>query len=249
MSSGINFIPAPHGEFDDWQDNFVLQVNAFKAGWNWNSDAVAEWALLTTAIGPPINKQARWVAAWAKVKSKIFTHADELEMLAARKTYESGDKENPADTSLRLFIARYIAKSVKVTTIQKAAMRLTDGTTTTHTPAPLPGAKLIPTHLALKKQIHLSIQIEVIYAGTISKAKQKGVKNVCLYMLVQAANLTTIPDPNNTNYAHIGNMKRGTFIQPFTLAQENEAALFTMREESTKGVFGKYIGVFRIVIS
>jgi hypothetical protein len=88
-----------------------------------------------------------------------------------------------------------------------------------------------------------------VYPGTKSRAKRKGVKDVEIYMLVQAANLTTIPDPNTTAYIHVGNMKRGLFVQPFTLAQENQAALFTLREKNTKGVFGAYIGVFRVVIS
>ncbi len=35
----------------------------------------------------------------------------------------------------------------------------------------------------------------------------------------------------------------------FAAAQEGMAALFTLREKSKKGIFGPYIGVFRVVIS
>ena len=108
---------------------------------------------------------------------------------------------------------------------------------------------IVTIHLSLKKQIHLVIEIEVTYSNTKSKAKRKGVKDVEAYMLIQAANLTTIPDPNTTPYTHVGNMSRGLFTQTFLAAQEGMAALFAVREKNKKGVFGPYIGVFRVIIS
>jgi hypothetical protein len=107
--------------------------------------------------------------------------------------------------------------------------------------------RLIPTYLSMKKQIHLSIQIEVTYPGTKSKAKQKGVKEVMLFMIIQAANLTTIPASNT--FLYVGDMKRGTFTQNFTEAEEGMAALFVMQEKSTKGILSNFTKVFRIVIS
>jgi hypothetical protein len=68
-----------------------------------------------------------------------------------------------------------------------------------------------------------------------------------LFMILQAANLTTTPDP--ATFLYIGDMKRGVFTQPFTLAQEGMAALFVMKEKNSKGVFSNYTGVLRIVIS
>jgi hypothetical protein len=108
---------------------------------------------------------------------------------------------------------------------------------------------IVTIHLSLKKQIHLVIEVEINYSGTKSKAKRKGVKSVEIYMLTQAANLTTIPDPNEVNYAHLGEMDRGFFTQTFLPAQENMAALFTVREKNKKGLLGPYIGLFRVVIS
>jgi hypothetical protein len=77
MTSGINFIPGPNGEFDDWQTNFVIKVNTFKAGWNWNSDAVAEWNLLT---GPGNVKQAR-------CENVMFAECESI--LDVKEKYES----------------------------------------------------------------------------------------------------------------------------------------------------------------
>jgi hypothetical protein len=108
-------------------------------------------------------------------------------------------------------------------------------------------SRLMPIYLSMKKQIHLSIEVEVTYPGTKSKAKQKGVKEVMLFMIIQAANLTTIPA--SSTFLYIGDMKRGTFTQNFTEAEEGMAALFVMQEKSTKGVLGNFTKVFRIVIS
>ena len=108
---------------------------------------------------------------------------------------------------------------------------------------------IITIHLSLKKQIHLVIEVEINYSGTKSKAKRKDVKSVEIYMLTQAANLTTIPDPNVVNYAHLGEMDRGLFTQTFLPAQEGMAALFAVREKNKKGLLGPYIGVFRVVVS
>ncbi len=112
-------------------------------------------------------------------------------------------------------------------------------------------AKLVPIYLSLKHQIHLSIEIEVTYPGTKSKALQKGVKEAMVYMLIQAANLTTIPDPAAGGYTYIGDLKRGTLIKNFTETQEGMAALFVMQEKSKgkKGTLSNFTKVFRVVIS
>ncbi len=245
MVSGIDFIPTGNPELDAWQDNFVIQVNTYKAGWNFNSDATNEWNLLT---GPGNVKQARWVKAWLKVRSKQFYHSDETELVEARHAYVSGDPKNPADTSIRLFIRRYIANNVHVTAEQKKAMRLTVEDNVL-TPAVDPSARVLRTTIKVKKQSNLVIEVEVDYPGTKSKRKQKGVKEVMLFMLVQAANITTLPDPETTTYKYIGDMKRGVFTSHFTLSQEGMAAIYVMRTKSTKGVLGNYTNVLRVVIS
>jgi hypothetical protein len=243
--SGTDFIPDGFPEFFAWEKNYVTQVNANKAGWNWNSDAVNEWNLLT---GPGNVKQARFEAAWAIVSSKEFKHSDEEELKQARRSYESGDPKNPADTSIRLFTKRYIANNIHVTPTQKKTMRLTV-VDVVKTPAVDPSGRVLRTTISVKKQSNLVIEVEVNYPVTKSKKKQKGVKEVMLFLLVQAANLTTIPDPETTTYKYIGDMKRGVFTAHFTLTQEGMAALFVMRTKSTKGALGNYTNVLRVVIS
>ena len=248
MSSGLDYIPTQNTKFDPWQVNFVTQVNLFKAGWNWNSDATNEWALLTSAaVVPPAtygNKQARWAAAWLIVGSKNFRHSDETELQKARQSYESGDKNNPADTSIRLFIKRYIANNVKVTPQQKKAMGITVEATT-HSLAANPTERTININtlpqLNLKKQGHLEQVIEITYPGTKSKKKPKGVKEVMFYILVQAAGLAAPTDPSTFTY--VGDMKRGLFKTEFTAAQEGMKAYYCMREKSTKGVLGAFIHI------
>jgi len=242
---GTDFIPTELAALVAWQNNFVTHVNAFKAGWNLNSDAVAEWNLLT---GTGNLKQARFLAAWAIVSSKEFKHSDEEELKLARHSYISGDKDNPADTSIRLFIKRYIANNIHVNGTQKKAMRLTV-VDEVKTAAVDPSGRILNTYISTKKQSHLVIEVEVNYPGTKSKKKQKGIKEVMLYMLVQAASVTTIPDPETTTYKYIGDMKRGVFTSHFTLSQEGMAALYVMRTKNTKGVLGNYTNVLRVVIS
>jgi hypothetical protein len=243
--TGIDFIPSGNAELDAWQLNLVAYVNTYKAGWNLNSDATNEWNLL---IGPGNVKQARWTAAWAKVKSKQFMHSDEAELKDARHAYISGDVNNPADTSLRLFIRRYIANNKNVSIEQKKALRITV-VDEVKTAAIDPSGRILHTTISVKKQSNLVIEVVVNYPGTKSKRKQKGVKEVMLFMLVQAASLTTIPDPETTTYKYIGDMKRGVFTAHFTLSQESMAALFVMRTKSTKGLLGNYTNVLRVVIS
>jgi hypothetical protein len=252
MSTGLDFIPPKNAEFAAWEINFVTQVNAFKAGWNWNSDATADWATLT-ATGNV--KQARWQAAWAIVSSKEFKHSDETELKGARQAYESGNVKIGTDTSLRMFIKSYIANNKRVTATQKKAMRITmpTNTKTTTSISTENNAKLVPTYISMKHQIHLSIEYELTYPGRTSKALDKGVKEAMGFMLVQAASLTTIPDPaaKNSGYTYIGDFKRGTLTQSFTEAQEGMAVLIYMQEKSKgkKAVLGTPTKVFRIVIS
>jgi hypothetical protein len=72
-----------------------------------------------------------------------------------------------------------------------------------------------------------------------------------IFMLIQAANLTTIPDPKTTAYTYIGDLVRGTLTANFTEAQEGMAVLFYMQEKSKgkKAVLGTPTKVFRVVIS
>ena len=238
-----DFIPGGNAEFDAWQANLVVKVNSFKSTWNWNSDATSEWTLLSGANNL---KQARWAAIWAKISSKEFLHCDEVELKAARKSYESGDKNNIADTSLRLFIKRYIANNKNVTALQKKACRITVPDTTISSGGDVL-SRISEPQLTLKKQTHLVQQIEVKYPGSKSKAKAKGVKEIMMYMIVQAANITIKPALNTFQY--VGDVKRALFTAHFDDTQEGMKAFFYIREKSTKGILGNPSMVIGIVIS
>ena len=118
----VDFIGRSDADFDDWQDNFVAKVNLNKATWNLSEAALDEWTFLTVTAG---DKKAEWVLRWAKVKSGEFTHSDVVYKDSARRSYESGDVNNPADTSLRIFINRYIRFNPLVTDGQKAEIGIT----------------------------------------------------------------------------------------------------------------------------
>lgn len=238
-----DFIPEGYGEFHAWQKNFVAQVNTFKAGWNWNSDGVNEWDLLTA---PGNVKQARWEAAWAIVNTKQFYHSDEQELKEARKVYESGDVNNPADTSLRLFVKRYIKYNVRVTDTQKKACRLTV-TDTVLTAASDPGASDRTLELQLLAQSHLVQKIGIFYIGSQSRAKPKGIKDILVYMALQPVGTTTAPDISAFQY--VGDTKRGSYVAHFTGTQEGMKAFYFVREKSTRGVLGNMSRIIGVVVS
>ncbi|MHB8261829.1 MAG: hypothetical protein ACYDCN_13520 [Bacteroidia bacterium] len=248
----VNFISTGNAPFDAWQDNFVTKVNLYKGGWGWSADANADWTLLT---GTGNNKQARWVAAWAIVKTKEFLHSDEIELIKAHQSYESGDVKNMDDISIRIFIKRYIAFNKKVTDKQKAAMRMTvdDTVKTTTSISTEATGKLMPTYISVKHQIHLSIEFELTYPGTKSKKLQHGVKEAMGFILVQAASLTTIPDPaaKNSGYTYYGDFKRGKLTTNFTETQEGMAVLIYMQTKGKgkKTVLGNPTKLLRVVIS
>jgi hypothetical protein len=238
-----DFIPEGYGEFHAWQKNFVAHVNTYKAGWNWNSDGVNEWDLLTAAGNV---KQARWEAAWAIVNTKQFYHSDEQELKEARKAYESGDINNPADTSLRLFVKRYIKYNVRVTDTQKKACRLTV-TDTILSAAPDPGASGRVLQLQLIEQGHLAQKIGIHYSGIKSRAKPKGIKDILVYMAVQSLTVSTTPEASSFQY--VGDVKRASYIAQFTESQVGMKAFYFVREKSTRGVLGNMSTIIGVVVS
>ena len=252
MSTDLDFIPRPNHLFDSWQGNFVIQVNAFKSGWNWNSDATAEWADLTSApaVLPALygNKQAAWIGYWAIVKSKEFKHSDDVNMKQARKSYESGEPKNLADTSIRIFISRYISRNKNVTPGQKQAMGLTlDSNAISHATGD-PTERTIGTGitLGLKKQIHNLQEIDVTYPGTKSKAKRKHIKELMMYCLILPA---TAAKPLFSALLYVGDVKRGNYKAQYTDAQEGFKAWYGVVEKTTKGKLGVPSAVFGVVIS
>ncbi|HEX7414498.1 MAG TPA: hypothetical protein VF411_10690 [Bacteroidia bacterium] len=248
MSSGENFISIGNAPFDSWQRTFVIKVNLYKGGWAWNVDANNEWNTLTGAGNV---KQARWIAAWAKVESKQFEQHDEVELIKAHAAYESGIVEDPTDTSIRIFIKRYIANNKHVTPEQKNDCGLTVPTgVITHPADPaIKTQRLAAMQLALKSMHHLIQVIEVIYPGTKSKKKPAGIKEVMMFLATQSATLTTTPTMDAFQY--VGDVKRGNFTANFTAAQEaaNLRAFYAVREKNNKGQFGNWSMVISVAVA
>jgi len=240
--AGTDFIPSGNAEFDAWQANFVVKVNSYKSLWNWNSDATSEWTLLTGANNV---KQARWAAIWAIISSKEFLPSQEVELKAARKSYESGDKNNAADTSLRLFVKRYIANNKNVSPQQKKACRLTVPDTIITQSGDI-AERIAEPQLTLKNQLHLIHQLEIKYPGSTSKAKADGVKDIMVYMIVQEANLAI---PSLDAFKYVGDVKRGNYTSHFADTQEGLKAYYYVCEKSTKGILGNPSMVIGVVIS
>jgi hypothetical protein len=226
-TGGVDFIPASNPLFDPWQKNFVIKVNSFISGWAINEDGLAEWANLT---GTGNVKQIRWDTAWAKISSKQFTHADEVEMLAARKTYESGDKANPDDTSLRIWITRYVRNNKKVTDKQKSDCGLTvpkDGATATN-PDTVKAMEEAEMVISVKDSKHL-LHVCKITQNKKSVAMGPDVSEISVYIAITTADVKVPPALSVFGYA--GAAKRGLYTQTFTGEQVDMRAWYITRKK------------------
>ncbi len=220
------FIPRPIGEFDDFQRKFykIVTDNFTAWGLDTNTDATGEWKTLTLTPGPPISKKVRFENAWAIVNTKKFYDSDELELKEARHSYESGDRNNIADTSIRIFINRYIRFNPKVTNKQKMDMGLTIPditiTPTTDTNEKITGTEIIGT---IKKSGHLSQTSQVTIVGRKSKAKEKGVDRIGVYMAITEAKAG---QPELSAFQYVGDVSRGLYTHTFEPLEEGMRAWY-----------------------
>lgn len=178
---GTDFIPHGGPPFSSWEKNFVDKVNLYKGGWDFTARANNEWILLTSTAN---TKRLRWTAAWAIVSTKVFNSAEEIEMLDARRDYESGRPNDPNDTSIRLFIKRYIRNNPLVTNAQKISCGLIvpvlDATETTEANSKLSEE----IALAAKHYAHLEHIVGVIFPGKKSKALGKGIEEISIFIAI-----------------------------------------------------------------
>ena len=221
-TGGADFIPRPNGEFDSWQKNFIIKAASFLTGWGIGTDGMAEWNVLQ---GSTNVKQARWTAAWAKVSSGQFTKADDVEMVAARKNYESGDKENVEDTSLRLFISRYVRNNKKVTVEQKSQCGLTvpKSTKTPTNPDTVKALTEAEMVISVKDTKHL-LHVLKITQDKKSVAKGKGVDEISVYMALTASSIKVAPD--TSAFAYDGAASRGLYTHTFSADQVDMRAWY-----------------------
>ncbi len=222
--SGKNFIPVKNKDFNPWQINFVIIVNINIGTWSLSADAILEWKKLTDTAGI---KKLRYDAAWAVKSSGIYTKVDEEELKEARQDYESG-KMDASDTSLRLFIGRYITKNPHVTGPQKVAMglKLPDEIKTPEVGVHgfHPGNDLSGK---VRKMDHLVHENVITLYGEKSRAKPEGVKDIQVFLVITEASVTTAPDISAFDYDGI--TKRGIYTRLFTQAQIGKRAWYYAR--------------------
>ena len=220
--SNVDFIPSANGPFDDWQDNFVKKVNTYKSGWHWAPDTDTEWTLLTADTA---SKKSTFVIAWAKVKTKQFEHHDEVALTKARHEYESGHPDVPADTSLRIFISRYIRNNPYVTDEQKSdiGIKIPD---TVISPNQEANVKLAEPELvgSIKGMEHLKHIIQINYKGKKKFAKEKGVAEISIFIAFTAADVKTAPPISAFKYDN--EAARGRYVRVFTDDQEGMRAWY-----------------------
>lgn len=227
-----DYIPTSDSEFFDFQDTFVSVVNTNKAGWDFSPTADTEWTLLTNTVGV---KKKLYDDTWSIVKTGSFTRPERLAFLNARQSYESGKMYDPTDTSIRLFISRYIRNNKLVTIEQKAAMGLTipDEVKTPSTP-PSEGNLLVGS---VKSATHLAHHNEIGVPGQDSKAKEDYVENIHVFIAFTDASVKTAPDEKE--FVYDGIVKYGVYDRNFAAEQEGKRAWYFAKVMS-KGKGGSY---------
>jgi hypothetical protein len=235
--TGKNFIPGSNLLFSPWQNNFVKKVVFFKSTWNWAATTDAEWDSL--AQSGSASKKAIYDKAWEKVSTGVFDSADEQRLLDARKSYESGDKQNPEDTSIRMFINRYIRFNPLVTNDQKIDMGLIVPDEA-KTPVSDSNAKISSEQLigCVKSMSHLIHKNTVTRAGEKSKAKGDGVDEIEIFVTTTEASVKDAPPLKDFQYD--GEVKRGLYTRTFDISLEGKRAWYysRLRIKGKKITFG-----------
>ncbi len=236
--SNLDFIPRSDYSFDSWQINFVKKVNELKSSWNLSAAALTEWTLLTETPG---TKKKEWDSVWAIVSSRLFDKADTQRKKDACRSYESGNKNNPQDTSLRFYINRYIRYNPLVTNDQKVEMglRVPD---TIKTPSPgFTASGLDPSVLGAVKAMHHLIQTsQVITPGANHRGLDKGVEAIEIYLYV--AETTAKVAPPIRDFDLVGEVKNGWYTHRFDPEQEGMRAWYIARKrfKGRKRTFGPF---------
>jgi len=224
-----DYIQSKDADFHNWQKNFVEKANLYKSGWDLSDDAETEWTLLTNTTGV---KLKAWEPAWIIVSSGEFTHSQDVAKNEARKSYESGNAEDPTDTSIRLFIARYIRNNPKVTNQQKAAMGLT---VADDSKSPSPG---VEASNALREVVgnmgpinHLLHRSNISTPGVESKAKGDGVDAIEIWIAITEATVTECPGLKE--FMFVGEASRGIYTHQFEMPLLGKKAWYIARKRFT----------------
>jgi hypothetical protein len=245
--SGKGFIPGPNALFDAWQKNFITVAHGYFPDWDLPPSADTEWSALVTTPG---KKKLRWDGIWAIVSTKDFTHSQEVEMLDARKDYENGRPDDPADTSLRLFIKRYIRNNPRVTNQQKADMGLN---IPDMVKSPAQGASgpnvLDEVTGVIKFMDHLKHISSITTPGLKTKGMIEGVEAIEVHVAFTKSDVTDAPAASE--FRLDGEAKRGLYPRKFEEEQEGMRIWYKARKRfrGKTRTYGPFCVVWSALIS
>ncbi|MEI6123961.1 MAG: hypothetical protein WCQ95_10075 [Bacteroidota bacterium] len=164
----------------------------------------------------------QWDSDWAIVSSRICTRADRVAMRHARKMYENGFRFTPSDTSLRLFIGRYIRNNPKVTDSQKKELGITVPDW-----AKSSGPGLLQTHELWGNVMygsHLMHFNSITIAGRRSHALDESMKAIMVFIAFTDPFEQSAPPIES--FAYDGLVKRGRYTRSFAPEHESKRAWY-----------------------
>jgi hypothetical protein len=239
-----SYIPRSDAKFDAWQSNFVSKSNTYISEWSLSASALAEWELLTHAPG---NKKTEWDSARAKVSSGQFDKQDIARKNQARRSYENGDRKNIHDTSLRIFIARYIRNNPQVTAAQKNDIGITvPAEHRTNFPVTIENNTV---HGSIRVMYPLKHISRVVQSGITQKGLSYGVDAIEIYISVTEA--SDEPPTDTAQYAFDGVVKYGLYSRSFSPDRKGKRVWYIarIRYKGKKLTFGPFCDPWDALIS
>jgi hypothetical protein len=242
-----DYVPGPDKEFNTFQANLIKQITDNKSGWHLPTTEAADWAILTDAA---TGKQIIFEKAYAKVATGVFTRGEVQAKDDARAAYESSDKNDVDDCSIRVYYNRYIKNNQFVTNEQRVNMGL-PVFDKTKTPTPPAGEKVVNEELtgAIESLFHLKIVSSIVTPLSKSKGKEEGVDAVEVWIALTEAEKKECPGYDSFKIA--GEAQRGSCTLSFEPDKEGKRCWFIARKRfkgKTK-TYGHFSAPWNSVIS
>ena len=226
MANNKDYVPGPDKEFYNFQKNLIDQITTNKSGWHLPTTEAADWTILTD---PATGKKFIFENAYDKVATGVYTHGDVQAKDDARASYESSDKADVGDCSIRVYYNRYIKNNQFVSNEQRINMGL-PVFDKIKTPTPPAGEKVVNEELsgAIESIFHLKIVSSIVTPKSKSKGKEEGVDAIEVWIAFTDADVKECP--NFDSFKIAGEAQRGTCTLSFTPDKEGKRCWIIARK-------------------
>jgi hypothetical protein len=217
-----DFIPQNDAEFNLWQSSLVTQVQA----------SATVWGISATDITAVVAQQTLWTPAFTKASNKQNrSSADVQAKDDARKAYE---------TTLRKFVAQWLANNSKVANSDRERMGLTVKQTG-HTPVSVPS-----TSPAGSIDFSVRLQHSIGYADEAtprSKAKPDGVHGCEVWVKIGGD-----APKDTTELTFLATNTSTPYVAKFSATDSAKTVYYRLRWVNTRGQQGPWSSIISAMV-